>query len=91
MAFNMEPSIERAYTNLKNALVARSCKLVTPSDTELIKEGMVIVLGNAGNVQVQTVTGDIVLLPLEAKEIVPLLVNKVFDTNTTATSIYILN
>lgn len=90
MTLIADPSINRGFTDLRDSLIARSCKLVTPSDTELLKEGFVVVLGVAGNVKVQTAAGDVVTMALEAKEIMPLVVIKVFATDTTATNIYIL-
>lgn len=72
-------------------LAAQRCELVTPSDTTIFAEsGYVIVLGNGGNVVVQTAIGDVVTLPLDAKEILPILVRRVYATNTTATGIYLL-
>jgi hypothetical protein len=88
---NLEQLLNRKFAFLRDSLVTRSCKLVTPSDTEDLQyEGFIIVLGVAGDVKVQTSSGDIVTLPLETKEIIPLVIKKVFSTGTDATNIYVL-
>lgn len=72
--------------------IATKCVPITPdNNNHLSRHGFVFVLGNGGNVKVETVSGDIVIIPLEPKEIVPLLVTKVFFTDTNATNIHILS
>jgi len=73
-----------------NGLTCTSMLPVTPNDSNLLaKEGFIQVRGNAGNVRVLTSAGDDVVLQLEAKEIIPLYIKKVFTTGTTATNIYL--
>jgi hypothetical protein len=73
-------------------LIATKCTLVTPHDTNFLPHhGFIMVLGDAGNVKVQTAAGDTVIINLEPKEIIPLIVSKVFDTGTQATNIYLLS
>ncbi len=88
---NLEQLLDKKFSFLRDALVARSCKLAVKSDTDnLPYEGLVIVLGTAGDVKVLTSADDIVTINLEPKEVIPLTVKRVFDTGTTATNIYIL-
>lgn len=64
---------------------------ITPSDDENLPEsGLILVLGTAGDVTVLTEKGGEVTLPLEPKEIIPLIVKKIFATGTTATDIHLL-
>ncbi len=88
---NLEQLFNKKFAFLRDSLIARSCKLITPSDTELLSgEGFIMVLGDSGNVKVQTSAGDIVTISLDTKEIIPLVVKKVFSTGTDATNIYLL-
>lgn len=74
---------------LDRAIILQSLAPVTPSDTDFVRPGYVVVLGNAGNVSVETVNGETVTLPLDQKEIFPLQVRRIRATGTTATSIHI--
>lgn len=87
----VEYDITKAIQDLKESLVFRSCSLVTPSDSNYLPyEGRVIVLGTAGTVKVVTSIGEVITLDLAKKEILPIIVKKVFDTGTSAEGIYIL-
>ena len=71
--------------------IAEDLIAVTPSDIEnLPKEGILIVFGNGGNVRITTAKGNEATISLEPKEIIPLIVKKVWATSTTATNIYLL-
>jgi len=88
---NLEQLLDKKFSFLRDSMVARSCKLAVKSDTEnLPYEGFVIVLGDVGDVKIMTSSDDIVTLPLEPKEVLPIVVKRVFATGTTATNVYII-
>lgn len=67
---------------------------ITPSDTEVLKDGdgnpimPVLWVGGAGNVKVKTAFGnDLTLTGVAAGTLLPIAVQKVYDTDTTATAI----
>jgi len=74
------------------SLVATEVYDVTPSDSDDLAAGLgyVMVLGNAGDVAVITAAGNSVTLPLDKKEILPILVKRIKATSTTATNIKLI-
>lgn len=86
-----ECDVTKAVQILKDSLVYRSCKPITPSDTANLEyEGHPIAVTTAGTVKVVTSFGDIVTFTVALNEVIPVIVRKVFDTGTSATGICIL-
>jgi hypothetical protein len=88
---NLEQLLDKKLSELKSATLATNCIAVTPSDTvDLFREGKIIVLTTAGNVKVLTSGGQIVTLTLALKEVLPISIKRVFNTDTTAVGIYVI-
>lgn len=86
-----ECDVTKAVQILKDSLVYRSCKPITPSDTDNLEyEGKPIAVTTAGTIKVVTSFGDIVTFTVALNEVIPVIVRKVFDTGTSATGICIL-
>ena len=73
---------------LIGSAIARDIAPITPHDTNVQKYHGIVVKGNAGNVVVETETGDTRTIPFAAGEREPISVVKVLATNTTATNIW---
>jgi len=75
-----------------DSLRLREAYLVEPNDLNDIPQGFgfIMVLGDAGNVELVTASGQTLVIPLDKKEIIPLLVRRVKSTLTTATVIYMV-
>lgn len=76
--------------NARDVIPAQDCEIVTPSDSETIRVTRLLIVGNSGTLKVQfnsgrnlTIPADIVIDGFSA----PLVVNKVWQTGTTATTI----
>ncbi len=72
-------------------MIAHDLVAAVKSDTEdLPKSGFIFVLGSAGNVKFTTMKGTTHTLNFEAREIIPLVVRKIYTTGTTATDVHVL-
>jgi hypothetical protein len=71
------------------SLVANDAVAVTTSDTLNIN-GIGLYVGTAGNVQLTTGAGNVVIIPAGAGALIPLRFSKVWATNTTATNMVAL-
>lgn len=76
--------------NARDTTPAQDCELITPSDSAAVRVTRLLIVGNTGTLKVQfnsgrnlTIPADIVVDGFSA----PLVVNKVWQTGTTATSI----
>lgn len=66
----------------------RDAVAVTPNDSTVIPVTRALFIGGAGNINVRTVNGTTILLSgITANTILPLAVDKVLSTTTTATLI----
>lgn len=73
--------------NVKSGLGTRAAA-VTPDDVATLDAPAVIYIGGAGNVAVVTTYGsEVTFVGLSAGDILPVIVKRVNDTDTTATNI----
>lgn len=86
-----ECDVTKAVQILKDSLVYRSCKTITPSDTDDLEyEGKPIAVTTAGTIKVLTSFGDIATFTVALNEVIPVIVRRVFNTGTSAAGICIL-
>ena len=77
---------------MSNILQAKGSFTVTPSDTtDLTKTGVTIYVGGTGNLKVDMSNGDTVtFMGIQVGSFLPVQVNRVYSTGTTATNILAL-